>query len=230
MLRSKRYCCKPCNESRLASWHIVPCPITGIWYSGHTPPASSLSSCIGSLALTPNDGMPSIRRSEPVQCTRDDTRPSQSKWTLMSFAHVDMLRGMHSAPAWCDVRKTGVGRVFGGDTSCAPTAFCTIGQYRAQITGLNMSIRLNPRRSWRRCDGRSDAVHHLEAIPGEPKKRGCRASILNSEEEGAQRRVSDSVREKTPVPFFSRCSGRPAPLRRRRQYVSRGARRLAPRC
>jgi hypothetical protein len=90
----------------------------------------------------------------------------------MSFAFVDMLSAMHSVPAWYRVPKTGVGRVFGVDAISALMISCTIGQYRAQPIGLNMSISPNPRRNWRPYDGRLDAVHHLEAMTGEPNEHG----------------------------------------------------------
>lgn len=235
-LRSNGYCCKPCNESPFACWHIPPCPLTGILYCGRMRVVSSLDSCIGLPALMPNDGMPPIRHPERAQCTRADTRLFPSKRTFMSFAFVDMLSGMHSVPAWCHMPKTGVGRVFGGDAISALMTSCTIGQYRAQPTGLTMSISPSLRRNWKRCDGRFDAVHHLEAITGEPKEHGYWASALNSAGQGVRRRFSRSFRNDsrplfTPLfTLFSRCSGRPARLRRRRRYVSRAARRLAPRC
>src|SRR5205807_70654 len=162
--RSSTYCCKRRDGCRFASWHIVPCGPIGTSYSGRTHLASFLGSCIGSPALTPNDGTRCIRRREPVRFIKDDTRRFLSKWTLMSFAYVDMWKEMPSAPAWSNVPKTGDGRVSGGDTISVIPGSSTIGQSHARTIGSNMSTRLNRTRNWRQCDGRFDGMLPLGAM------------------------------------------------------------------
>jgi hypothetical protein len=63
-----------------------------------------------------------------------------------------------------------------------------------------MSISRSPRLNWRRCDGRFDAVHHLEAMSGGPKEHVYLASILNSADQGA-RRPDRITSKRLPSPF-----------------------------
>ena len=134
--------------------------------------------------------------------TKDDTKPFQSKLTRTSFASVDMLNGIRFVPVWFHGQKTGVGPVFGDGAISALTTFFTIGRYRRQQIGSNMSISHKPIRNCMRCGGQSNVVHRLEARNGELKPRSAWASIPSSADQAVRRTLCKSPVETTPVPFF----------------------------